>query len=156
MLDVNVFKQSGHWDHYRNDMFFTDYEEKRQLALKPMNCPGMIQVYKASQKSYRDLPLYLSEYGLITRKEKSGELNGMFRVMQATQDDAHLFVTKDGIGETLEKLIALVEDIYKVFGVKYKAYLSTRPDDFMGEIETWNKAEDTLKRRWKKPVWQYY
>ncbi len=150
MLDVNVFKQSGHWDHYRNDMFFTDYEEKRQLALKPMNCPGMIQVYKASQKSYRDLPLYLSEYGLITRKEKSGELNGMFRVMQATQDDAHLFVTKDGIGETLEKLIALVEDIYKVFGVKYKAYLSTRPDDFMGEIETWNKAEDTLKKAMEK------
>lgn len=144
MLDVEIFKQSGHWDHYRNDMFFTDYE-KRTLALKPMNCPGMIQIYKSTPKSYRDLPLYLSEYGLITRKEKSGELNGMFRVMQATQDDAHLFIAQDGIAESLQSLISLVNDIYKVFGVKFKAYLSTRPDDFMGEITTWDLAEKTLK-----------
>ena len=146
MLDVEIFKTSGHWDHYHNDMFFTEYEEGKTLGLKPMNCPGMIQIYKSSPKSYRDLPLYLSEYGVITRKEKSGELNGMFRVMQATQDDAHLFVTPEGISEALEGLISLVSDIYKVFGIEYKAFLSTRPDDFMGSIDVWNSAETTLKK----------
>lgn len=110
----------------------------------------MIQIYKASLRSYRDLPLRLSEYGLITRKEQSGELNGMFRVMQATQDDAHLFVTEDGIGEALEGLISLVSDIYSVFGLTFKAYLSTRPDDYMGKLETWDRAEETLKSAMKK------
>ena len=145
MMDVSIFKQSGHWDHYQKDMFFTTYEDEKQFGLKPMNCPGMIQVYKSSLRSYRELPLRLSEYGLITRKEQSGELNGMFRVMQATQDDAHLFVTEDGIGEALNGLIALVSDIYSVFGLKFKAYLSTRPDDYMGKLETWDLAEKTLK-----------
>jgi len=101
-------------------------------------------------RSYRDLPLRLSEYGLITRKEQSGELNGMFRVMQATQDDAHLFITEDGIAEALNELISLVSDIYSVFGLKYKAYLSTRPDDYMGKLETWDHAEKTLKEAMQK------
>lgn len=150
ILDVEIFKTSGHWDHYHNDMFFAEYENGKTLGLKPMNCPGMIQIYKSSPKSYRDLPLYLSEYGIISRKEKSGELNGMFRVMQATQDDAHLFVTEEGIGEALEKLISLVSDIYKVFGIEYQAFLSTRPDDFMGSKETWQAAEETLKKAMEK------
>ncbi len=150
MMDVSIFKQSGHWDHYKKDMFFTEYEDDKLFSLKPMNCPGMIQVYKSSMRSYRDLPLRLAEYGLITRKEQSGELNGMFRVMQATQDDAHLFVTEDAIGEALEGLISLVSDIYNVFGLKYKAYLSTRPDDYMGKLETWNSAEQTLKAAMEK------
>jgi threonyl-tRNA synthetase len=150
MMDVCIFKQSGHWDHYQKDMFFTEYEDKKQFGLKPMNCPGMIQVYKSSMRSYRDLPMRLSEYGLITRKEQSGELNGMFRVMQATQDDAHLFVTEEGIAPALEELIALMKDIYSVFGLKYKAYLSTRPDDYMGKLATWEHAENTLKSAMKK------
>ncbi|MBA3723478.1 MAG: threonine--tRNA ligase [Candidatus Levybacteria bacterium] len=150
MMDVSIFKQSGHWDHYQKDMFSTIYEDDKLFGLKPMNCPGMIQVYKSSLRSYRDLPLRLSEYGLITRKEQSGELNGMFRVMQATQDDAHLFVTEDAIDEALEGLIALVSDIYAGFGLKFKAYLSTRPDNYMGKLETWDRAEKTLKAAMEK------
>jgi threonyl-tRNA synthetase len=146
LLRQEVFKQSGHWDHYRDDMFFSEYERKEDvLALKPMNCPGMIQIYKERQRSYRDLPLKLSEYGIITRKEQSGELNGLFRVMQAWQDDAHLFVTESDIPMVVAETIALVNKIYEPFGLTYQAFLSTRPDDFMGEIEVWDEAEAALK-----------
>ena len=150
LIRQNIFKQSGHWDHYKDDMFFTHYQDKQDLmALKPMNCPGMIQVYKSSPKSYRDLPLKLSEYGIITRKEQPGELSGLFRVMQACQDDAHLFTPEDKIPQVVHETIELVQKIYSPFGLKYQAFLSTRPDKFMGQKSTWDKAEAALKQAMK-------
>jgi len=147
MLDVTIWKQSGHWDHYKNDMYFIEAaKDEKKYALRPMDCPGAILIYNNSLKSYRDLPLRYAEPGLITRKEKSGQLSGLFRVQQFTQDDAHLFLTEEQIKQEIKSIIALVDKIYKPFGLKYKAYLSTRPDEFMGEIKTWNKAEFELKK----------
>lgn len=147
MLDVAMWKQSGHWDHYREDMYFINAGEKeKEFALRPMDCPGAILIYNNSLKSYRDLPLRFAEPGLITRKEKSGQLNGLFRVQQFTQDDAHIFIAEDQVESEIKNVISLVDKIYKPFGLEYKAFLSTRPDDFMGEIETWNKAESSLKK----------
>jgi len=146
ILDILIWKQSGHWDHYKEDMYFlTADKEERQYALRPMDCPGAILIYNNSLKSYRDLPLRYAEPGLITRKEKSGQLNGLFRVQQFTQDDAHIFITIDQIKEEIKNVIKLVDVIYKPFGMKYKAYLSTRPDDFMGDIKDWDVAESALK-----------
>ncbi|KKP84046.1 MAG: Threonine-tRNA ligase [Candidatus Moranbacteria bacterium GW2011_GWF2_35_54] len=111
-----------------------------------MDCPGAILIYNNSLRSYRDLPLRYAEPGLITRKEKSGQLGGLLRVQQFTQDDAHIFIGEDQIEEEIKKVIQLVDKIYKPFGLEYKAYLSTRPDDSMGEISTWEKAETSLKK----------
>ncbi|MBI2459712.1 MAG: threonine--tRNA ligase [Parcubacteria group bacterium] len=147
MLDVSIWKQSGHWDHYKDDMYFLRFEDgEKQYALRPMDCPGAILIYNNSLKSYRDLPLRYAEPGLITRKEKSGQLNGLLRVQQFTQDDAHIFITADQVEGEIKNVISLVDRIYAPFGMKYKAYLSTRPDDFMGDIESWNKAEKALKK----------
>lgn len=147
MLDVSLWKRSGHWDHYKDDMFFVDAKEgEKQFALRPMDCPGAILIYNNSPKSYRDLPLRYAETGLITRKEQSGELGGLLRLQQFNQDDAHLFITEDQVENEIKDIIKLVEKIYKPFGIEYKAYLSTRPDDFMGDIESWNKAEKSLKK----------
>jgi threonyl-tRNA synthetase len=110
-----------------------------------MDCPGAILVYNNSLRSYRDLPLRYAEPGLITRKEKSGQLGGLLRVQQFTQDDAHIFIREDQIEEEIKKVVQLVDKIYKPFGLEYKAFLSTRPDDSMGEISTWEKAESSLK-----------
>lgn len=147
MLDIAVWKKSGHWDHYRDDMYFTETEKgERKFGLRPMDCPGAITIFNNSLKSYRDLPLRYSEPGLITRKEKSGQLGGLFRVQQFTQDDAHIFLAEDQIEEEIFNVMKLVDKIYKPFGFKYKAFLSTRPDDFMGDIKSWNKAETALKK----------
>jgi threonyl-tRNA synthetase len=147
MLDISIWKKSGHWDHYKNDMYFTVAEkDEKQYALRPMDCPGAILIYNNNFHSYRDLPLRYAEPGLITRNEKSGQLGGLFRVQQFTQDDAHIFVREDQIEEEIKNIIKLVDKIYKPFGLEYKAYLSTRPDDFMGEIDTWEKAEKDLKK----------
>jgi threonyl-tRNA synthetase len=147
MLDINIWKQSGHWDHYKEDMFFLKAKEgEQEFALKPMDCPGAILIYNNSPKSYRDLPLRYAEPGLISRNEKSGQLGGLFRVRQFTQDDAHIFITEDQIEEEIEKVISLINKIYKPFGLKYKAYLSTRPDDFMGDLKLWNNAEGRLRK----------
>jgi threonyl-tRNA synthetase len=146
MLDVELWKKSGHWDHYKDDMYFVNSGEKgRQFALRPMDCPGAILVYNNSPKSYRDLPLRYAEPGLITRKEKSGQLGGLLRVQQFRQDDAHLFITNDQVKEEINNIIALVEKMYKPFGLEYRAYLSTKPDDSMGDVSLWNKAEAELK-----------
>ncbi|MBU4142517.1 threonine--tRNA ligase, partial [Patescibacteria group bacterium] len=147
MLDVSIWKQSGHWDHYKEDMYFikADKDEK-EYALRPMDCPGAILIYNNSLRSYRELPLRYAEPGLITRKEKSGQLNGLFRVQQFVQDDAHIFLTENQIEEEIKKIIALVDKIYRPFGLKYKAFLSTRPDDFMGDKKSWDKAETALKK----------
>ncbi|KKR21524.1 MAG: Threonine-tRNA ligase [Candidatus Moranbacteria bacterium GW2011_GWA2_39_41] len=144
MLDVSIWKKSGHWDHYKDDMYFVQVDENKQFGLRPMDCPGAILVYNNSLKSYRDLPLRYSEPGLITRKEKSGQLGGLLRVQQFTQDDAHMFITEDQIKEEIKNVINLVDKVYAPFGLEYKAYLSTRPDDFMGDADVWEKAEQDL------------
>ncbi|NTU66447.1 MAG: threonine--tRNA ligase [Candidatus Moranbacteria bacterium] len=147
MLDVSVWKQSGHWDHYKDDMYFIDSKEnERQFALRPMDCPGAIMIYNNSMKSYRNLPIRYAEPGLITRKEKSGQLGGLLRVQQFVQDDAHIFISEGQIEEEIKNVIRLIDKIYKPFGLEYKAYLSTRPDDFMGEASVWEKAEDDLRK----------
>jgi threonyl-tRNA synthetase len=147
MLDVSIWKKSGHWDHYKDDMYFIQNEEgEKQFALRPMDCPGAILIYNNSLKSYRDLPLRYAEPGLITRKEKSGQLGGLLRVQQFTQDDAHIFIREDQIEQEIKKVIQLVDKMYKPFGLEYKAFLSTRPDDFMGEASVWEKAEIDLKK----------
>lgn len=147
MLDVSVWKKSGHWDYYKDDMYFIKAEEgEKEYALRPMDCPGAIIIYNNSLKSYRGLPLRYAEPGLITRKEKSGQLGGLFRVQQFMQDDAHIFVTPEQIKEEIKNVIMLVNKIYQPFGLEYKAFLSTRPDDFMGEIKLWDRAEESLKR----------
>lgn len=146
MLDVSIWKKSGHWDHYKDDMYFVRFDEDgKEFALRPMDCPGAILIFNNSQKSYRDLPLRYAEPGLITRKEKSGQLGGLMRVQQFVQDDAHIFISEEQIKNEIKNVISLVDKIYKPFGLEYKAYLSTRPDDFMGNIALWNKAENFLK-----------
>lgn len=146
MLNVSIWKQSGHWDHYKDDMYFIRAEkDEKEYALRPMDCPGAILIYNNSLRSYRELPLRYAEPGLITRKEKSGQLNGLFRVQQFTQDDAHIFLAEEQIEEEIKNIIALVDEIYRPFGLKYKAFLSTRPDDFMGDKSSWEKAEAALK-----------
>jgi threonyl-tRNA synthetase len=128
-------------------MFFINAdEEDKQFALRPMDCPGAILVYNNSPKSYRDLPIRYAEPGLITRKEKSGQLGGLLRVQQFRQDDAHIFITEDQIESEIKNVIALVDRIYKPFGLEYKAFLSTRPDDYMGDPKVWEKAENELKK----------
>jgi threonyl-tRNA synthetase len=147
MLDVSMWKKSGHFEHYKDDMYFIQNEEgEKQFALRPMDCPGAILIYNNSLKSYRDLPLRYAEPGLITRKEKSGQLGGLFRVQQFTQDDAHIFIREDQVEEEIKKVIQLVDKMYKPFGLEYKAFLSTRPENFMGEISVWDKAEVDLKK----------
>ena len=147
MLDVSIWKKSGHWDHYKEDMYFIKSDKgEKEFALRPMDCPGAIIIYNNSKKSYRDLPLRYAEPGLITRHEKSGQLGGLLRVQQFTQDDAHIFIREDQIEEEIKKVIQLIDKMYEPFGLEYKAYLSTRPDDFMGEVETWEKAERDLKK----------
>jgi len=145
MLDVSMWKQSGHYSHYKDDMFFTgNAKDKKQFALRPMDCPGNIVIYNNTPKSYRDLPLRYAEPGLISRKEQSGELGGLFRVQQFRQDDAHIFLTEEQIETEIKNVIKMVDKIYKPFGIEYKPFLSTRPDDYMGDIKVWNKAEKSL------------
>ena len=143
MLDVELWKQSGHYDHYKDDMFFVKSDEKK-YALRPMDCPGEILIYKTGLKSYRDLPLRFSELGVITRNERSGTLAGLFRAVQFTQDDAHIFCTEDQILEEILTVMKMIEKLYGIFGLNYKVVLSTRPENFMGDKKTWDKAEKDL------------
>ena len=122
----------------------TDADGKEQ-ALKPMNCPNSIKVYQSKLRSYKDLPLRFNDVDVIHRNEKSGQLNGLFRVRMFRQDDSHNYVTEDQIGSEVKNILEIAKDLYSVFGLEYILTLSTRPDDFMGEIETWNKAEADLK-----------
>ncbi len=135
---------SGHWDHYQNNMFLVESGEDL-YALKPMNCPNSIRAFSYRPKSYKELPVRISETDIIHRKEKSGELNGLFRVQEFHQDDAHTFLAQDQIADEIGRIMDLAEEIYATFGLTYKAELSTRPDDFMGDIEDWNEAEAGLK-----------
>ena len=141
----SLWKTSGHWDHYKEDMFVLTDADGNEQALKPMNCPNSIKIFESKTRSYKDLPLRLSDVDVIHRNEKSGQLNGLFRVRMFRQDDSHNYVTKDQIGSEIKSILKIADKIYGIFGLPYKLTLSTRPDDFMGEIETWNKAESELK-----------
>lgn len=140
-----LWKTSGHWDHYKEDMFVLTDSDGNEQALKPMNCPNSIRIFESKTRSYKDLPLRLNDVDVIHRNEKSGQLNGLFRVRMFRQDDSHNFVSKDQIGSEIKNILKIADEIYSVFGLPYKLTLSTRPDDFMGEIETWNQAEKELK-----------
>lgn len=141
---------SGHWGHYRDNMFLIpgeggDIEAPDTFAAKPMNCPNAIMVYKRSLRSYKELPCRINQVDVIHRKEKSGELNGLFRVQMFRQDDAHIFVTEDQIESEIGDIMDIAGELYGTFGLTYIAELSTRPDDFMGEIAVWDRAEAALK-----------
>jgi threonyl-tRNA synthetase len=141
-----LWKTSGHWDHYKEDMFVLTDADGNEQALKPMNCPNSIKIYQTKLRSYKDLPLRFNDVDVIHRNEKSGQLNGLFRVRMFRQDDSHNYVTEEQIGSEIKDIVEIADKVYKMFGLEYKLSLSTRPDHFMGEIETWNKAESDLKK----------
>ena len=144
MLNKELWEISGHWMNYRDNMYTSEID-KHEFAIKPMNCPGGMLVYKNSIHSYKDLPLKIGELGLVHRHEASGALNGLFRVRTFTQDDAHIFMREDQIEAEVGKLIKLYDEVYSVFGLSYHIELSTRPENkYIGKIETWNIAEEAL------------
>ncbi|MFL1673419.1 threonine--tRNA ligase [Paenibacillus dendritiformis] len=145
MMNNRLWEQSGHWDHYKDNMYFTKVDETT-FALKPMNCPGHMLIYKNGLHSYRELPIRLGEFGQVHRHEMSGALNGMLRVRTFCQDDAHIFVRPDQIEDEINEVMSLIDEIYNVFGFEYKIELSTRPEDSMGSEELWNEAERALKQ----------
>ena len=146
MLSKELWITSGHWDHYKDNMYTTEIDEK-EFAVKPMNCPGAILVYKNSLHSYKDLPLRYAELGHVHRHEASGALNGLFRVRSFTQDDAHTFVRDDQIEDEIISILKLYDEVYSIFGLDYKIELSTRPEEgYIGDINIWNKSEEILKR----------
>lgn len=140
-----LYETSGHWDHYREDMFLSETNEGEVYALKPMNCPNAMVVFGSETRSYRDLPLRLSDTDALHRFERSGTLNGLLRIREFRQDDAHIFVTEDQIVEEYKKLFALTERFYSIFNIEYKFRLGTRPEKFMGDKKLWDKAEKELK-----------
>ncbi|MBQ7497045.1 MAG: threonine--tRNA ligase [Selenomonas sp.] len=144
IMNRKLWETSGHWDHYKENMYFTKIDEE-DYAVKPMNCPGGMLVYKSHQHSYRDLPLRMGELGLVHRHELSGALHGLFRVRNFTQDDAHLFITPSQIEEEIQHTIDLFDEVYSTFGLSYTAELSTRPDDSMGSDEIWENATNALR-----------
>ena len=144
MLSQHLWQTSGHWDHYKNNMYTTKIDDTL-FAIKPMNCPGGILVYKNSPHSYRDLPLRVGELGLVHRHEKSGELGGLLRVRCFTQDDAHIFMTPSQIKGEIKNVVKLIDEVYSLFGFKYNVELSTRPENSMGSDEDWEMATDALR-----------
>ena len=145
ILNEALWHRSGHWDHYRDNMYFTKIDGE-DYAIKPMNCPGSILVYEQSMHSYRDFPIKLMEFGQVHRHELSGALHGLFRVRTFTQDDAHVFMLPSQIQEEVIKLIDLADELYNTFGFKYTVELSTRPEDSMGTDEQWDMAIDALRK----------
>lgn len=144
ILNEALWHRSGHWDHYKDNMYFTKIDDG-DYAVKPMNCPGSILVYNSNNHSYRDLPVRLAEYGVVHRHELSGALHGLFRVRTFTQDDAHVYCLFSQVKDEVFKMIDLADYLYSTFGFKYSIELSTRPDDYMGDLEAWNLAEKSLK-----------
>lgn len=144
ILNRALWERSGHWAHYKDNMYFTQIDEE-DYAIKPMNCPGGMMVYKTQTHSYRDLPLRAGELGLVHRHELSGALHGLFRVRNFTQDDAHIFMTPDQIEGEIQKVIDLFDEVYSTFGLEYHAELSTRPDDSMGDDDMWELATNGLR-----------
>lgn len=148
MLDRGLWERSGHWDHYRDKMY-TSVIDDMEFAIKPMNCPGGMLVYKMQPHSYKELPMKVGELGLIHRHEKSGELHGLMRVRCCTQDDAHIFMMEEQVQQEIQKVVELIDEVYAKFGFSYKIELSTRPEDSIGSDEEWKLAmkalEDALK-----------
>ena len=150
MLSKELWETSGHWEHYKDNMYITEID-KKEFAIKPMNCPGAILCYKNDLHSYRELPLRYAELGHVHRHEASGALNGLFRVRSFTQDDAHTFVRVDQIEEEINSILKLFDEVYSMFGLNYKIELSTRPEEgYIGSIEIWNKSEKILEEACKK------
>lgn len=145
MLNEELWHRSGHWDHYKDNMYTTKIDEQ-DFALKPMNCPGGMLVYKSKMYSYKDLPIRMGELGLVHRHEKSGQLNGLFRVRCFTQDDAHIFCLPEQIESEIIDLMHLINQVYSLFGFTYTVELSTRPEDSMGSDEDWTTAENALRK----------
>ena len=144
MLNKELWIRSGHWDHYKENMYTSMIDDK-EFALKPMNCPGGMLVYKSEGHSYRDLPLRVGELGRVHRHELSGALHGLMRVRAFTQDDAHIFMLPEQIKSEILGVIKLIDEVYGTLGFKYNVELSTRPEDSMGSDEEWNMAESSLK-----------
>src|SRR3989344_1758379 len=140
-----LYITSGHWDHYLDNMFISETEDGETYALKPMNCPNAMIVYGLKTRSYKELPLKLSDTDALHRYEKSGTLNGLFRTREFRQDDAHIFITEEQIKSEFAQVLEITEKFYSIFGLEYKLRLGTRPQKYMGDIETWNKAERELK-----------
>lgn len=145
ILNRTLWENSGHWDHYKDNMYTTKIDED-DCAVKPMNCPGCMLVYKLSPHSYKDLPIRMAEMGLVHRHEKSGQLHGLFRVRCFTQDDAHIFMLPEQITDEIKGVVRLTDKIYSQFGFKYKIELSTRPENSMGSAEDWEVATSALKK----------
>ena len=144
ILNQDLWHRSGHWDHYKDNMYTTVIDEE-DYAVKPMNCPGGMLVYKNEPHSYRDLPIRAAELGLVHRHEMSGALHGLFRVRCFTQDDAHIFMTPEQMKEEIKNVVRLFDEMYSTFGLTYQIELSTMPEDHMGDEEVWHFAEDTLQ-----------
>ena len=144
ILNRKLWERSGHWDHYKQNMYTTVIDGE-DFAIKPMNCPGGMLVYKSEPHSYRDLPLRVGELGLVHRHELSGALHGLFRVRCFTQDDAHIFMTWDQMKDEIKNVVRLFDEVYSVFGLSYEIELSTMPEDHMGDEKDWEFAQDTLK-----------
>lgn len=144
MLDRKLWEVSGHWEHYKDKMYTTSVDG-REYAIKPMSCPGGMLVYQSEPRSYRDLPLRLAELGLIHRNEKSGTLHGLMRVRECTQDDAHIFMTREQMVDEIRNVAKLIHEIYTKFGFIYHVELSTRPEDSIGSEEEWELATDALR-----------
>lgn len=144
ILSRQLWERSGHWDHYKENMYTTQIDEM-DFAIKPMNCPGGMLVYKTGLHSYRDLPLRIGELGLVHRHEMSGALHGLMRVRCFTQDDAHIFMTSEQIKDEIKNVINLIDEVYSLFGFKYHVELSTQPEDSLGSKEDWDKATNALK-----------
>jgi len=144
IMNEKLWRQSGHWDHYKNNMYFTEKEEVT-YAVKPMNCPGHILIYKNKPVSYKDLPIRLFEFGRVHRYERGGVLHGLLRVRTFTQDDAHIFCREDQVVSEVTNVVKFINELYSVFGFTYRATLSTMPEDHMGDEATWEKATEALK-----------
>lgn len=144
MMNQRLWEQSGHWDHYKDNMYFTQVDDQ-SFALKPMNCPGHMLIFKNALHSYRDLPIRMAEFGQVHRHEFSGALNGLLRVRTFCQDDAHIFATPQQIEDEIALALKIIDEVYSVFGFAYTIELSTRPDDYMGDLALWDQAEAALE-----------
>ena len=154
MMSRKLWETSGHWDHYKDNMYTTKVDEE-DYAIKPINCPGAMLGYKNGIHSYRELPMRIAELGHVHRHEASGALNGLFRVRAFTQDDAHIILRRDQIEDEVKRIMAIFDKVYSVFGLSYKIVLSTRPDDFIGEVSFWDESERILAQACKDSGHEY-
>lgn len=155
MMNQRLWEQSGHWDHYKENMYFSEVDNLK-FAMKPMNCPGHMLIFKNNLYSYRDLPIRMAEFGQVHRHEYSGALNGMLRVRTFCQDDAHIFVREDQIESEIKQIFHLIDEVYRTFGFEYSVELSTRPENSLGDDYLWEASELALKNVLENLGIQYY